>query len=65
MGAGEQVTCTFANAKRGSIIFVKQATGGDGSFSYESPQLGNFRLTTSGGAAQSGPSPACRWGCTA
>ena len=61
VGAGENVTCTFVNTKRGSIAVVKQATGGEGSFSYSSPQLGNFRLTTSA-AARSAPSPTWRRG---
>lgn len=44
--AKETVTCTFANSKLGSIKIVKKTQGGEGTFSYSSPQLGNFRLTT-------------------
>ncbi len=52
LAAGEEVTCVFANTRRGSLAVVKQATGGDGSFAFASQALGAFSLATSGGTAQ-------------
>ena len=52
VGQGERVTCIFSNVKLGSITFVKKTEGGDGVFSFSSPQLGNFRLTTQKKTAQ-------------
>lgn len=49
---GENVVCTFANIQRGSLTIVKNTLGGDGVFSFNSPQLGGFSLTTMGGAGQ-------------
>lgn len=49
---GDNVTCTFTNAKLGSLTVVKNTTGGDGSFDFTSQALGNFSLTTVSGAAQ-------------
>ena len=46
--AGETVTCTFTNTKRGSITIVKNTTGGDGTFNYTS-NFGVSSLTTTGG----------------
>jgi predicted outer membrane repeat protein len=52
LAAGENVTCTFTNTKLGSLTIVKKTSGGDGTFSYSSPQLGPFRLTTQKKTAQ-------------
>ena len=51
LGAGETVVCVFVNLKQDTIVVEKQAVGGDGVFSFTSPQLGPFGLTTSNGAA--------------
>jgi|GEM_PF-3415049 len=51
LAAGEDVTCTFANAKQGSLTVVKQATGADTTFAFASTALGAFDLTTVNGAA--------------
>jgi len=48
--AGQTVTCTFINTKRGSITIVKNTTGGDDTFNYTS-NFGVSSLTTSGGTA--------------
>ena len=34
LSAGETVTCTFTNTKRGEIVLVKNTVGGDGSFDF-------------------------------
>ncbi|MCO5212612.1 MAG: hypothetical protein M9936_23185 [Caldilinea sp.] len=52
LAAGEDVTCTFANAKQGSLTVVKQATGADTTFTFDSTALGAFDLTTVNGTAQ-------------
>ena len=52
VAAGENVTCTFTNTKRGSLTVVKQATGSDATFPFVSQALGNFSLATVNGAAQ-------------
>ncbi|MCB0150638.1 MAG: right-handed parallel beta-helix repeat-containing protein, partial [Caldilineaceae bacterium] len=52
LAAGEDVTCTFANAKQGSLTVVKQATGADTTFPFASTALGAFDLTTVNGTAQ-------------
>ncbi len=49
---GETVTCTFANARQGSLTVVKQATGADATFPFASTALGAFDLTTVNGTAQ-------------
>ena len=49
---GEQVTCTFVNAKLGTLTVIKQTEGGDATFSWVSQGLGNFDLSTAGGNAQ-------------
>jgi CSLREA domain-containing protein len=46
--AGETVTCTYTNRKRGRVVVQKSAVGGDGTFSYTGG-LGSFTITTSGG----------------
>jgi len=48
---GETVTCTFENTKRGSIIIVKNTTGGNGTFNFTS-NFGVTSLTTVSGTAQ-------------
>jgi hypothetical protein len=49
---GEQVTCTFNNVKQGTINFIKQTVGGNGSFDYISDLPGgNFSLATAGGTS--------------
>jgi uncharacterized repeat protein (TIGR01451 family) len=50
LAAGETVTCTYTNTRRGRIIIEKHTIGGDGSFSY-SGSLGAFSLNTSDGTA--------------
>jgi LPXTG-motif cell wall-anchored protein len=50
LSAGEDVTCTFTNTKRGSIVIVKNTLGGDGTFNFTS-DFGVSQLTTSGGTA--------------
>ena len=52
LAAGEDVTCTFQNTKRDSIVVVKRAAGGDATFDFASQSLGNFSLTTVNGLAQ-------------
>ena len=52
LGAGENVSCTFTNTKRGSLTVVKQAMGGDGYFDFTSSLPGAFVLTTVNGTAQ-------------
>ena len=52
VSAGETVTCTFTNVKRGTIIVVKNTVGGDGTFDFTSGTLGDFSLTTVGGTDQ-------------
>jgi hypothetical protein len=48
--AGETVTCTFTNTKRGSITVVKNTVGGNGTFNFTS-NFGVSQLTTVGGTA--------------
>ena len=50
LASGETVTCTFTNAKRGSITVEKVANGGDGTFDFTG-DLGDFSLTTVSGIA--------------
>ncbi|GAB4432585.1 MAG: hypothetical protein Kow0031_13970 [Anaerolineae bacterium] len=50
LAAGENVICTFANAKLDTIIVEKRTIGGDSAFSFTG-DLGAFSLTTSSGAA--------------
>ena len=51
LAAGETVICTFVNQKEDTIIVEKRTIGGDGSFAFSSPQLGDFSLSTVNGAA--------------
>ena len=51
LAAGEDVTCTYTNTKRGSILVEKVANGGDGTFAFTG-DLGDFSLTTTSGLAQ-------------
>jgi MYXO-CTERM domain-containing protein len=56
--AGETVLCTFIDLKQDTLIVEKQTQGGDGAFSFTSPQtaIGNFSLSTvNGGASKSFP----------
>ena len=54
LAAGETVTCTYTNTKRGSITVVKTTQGGDGTFSFTGTGPNNFDfgggfdVTTSG-----------------
>ena len=50
LAAGDSVTCTFTNTKRGKITINKTSIGGDGTFNYSSPTLGGFDITTTGGS---------------
>ncbi len=52
LAAGENVTCSFANQKRGSLTVVKNTVGGDATFDFTNPALGAFQLTTANGTAQ-------------
>ncbi|MCB0069200.1 MAG: right-handed parallel beta-helix repeat-containing protein, partial [Caldilineaceae bacterium] len=52
LAAGEDVTCTFANTKGGSLAVVVNTTDGNGSFGFTSTALGDFAVTTSGGTGQ-------------
>ncbi|MCZ7628045.1 MAG: VWA domain-containing protein [Microthrixaceae bacterium] len=55
---GEHWLCTFTNtADQGSITVRKVAQGADGTFAFESDFNGDFQLTTTGGAAQTGAVP--------
>jgi hypothetical protein len=51
VAAGETVTCTFTNTKRGAIRMVKTAVGGDSTFSFTPTGFGSgvFALTTVSG----------------
>ncbi len=50
VAAGETVTCTFTNTKRGAIRVVKTAVGGDSTFSFTPVGFGGaFMLTTVSG----------------
>ena len=51
LDAGEDITCTFTNTKRGSISIQKAVLGNDGAFSF-SGDLGNFAITTASGLGQ-------------
>ncbi|HKZ64043.1 MAG TPA: hypothetical protein VJ400_06335, partial [Thermoplasmata archaeon] len=47
--AGETVTCTFTNEKRGTVIVEKYTTGGDGSFTFELLGVGTLTFSTGAG----------------
>lgn len=50
VAAGETVTCTFTNTKRGAIRVVKTAVGGDSTFAFTPVGFGSaFSLTTVSG----------------
>ncbi|MEM4302033.1 MAG: hypothetical protein QW570_08030, partial [Candidatus Caldarchaeum sp.] len=53
LDAGETVTCTYTNTKRGTIVIEKSAVGGDATFDYTTSGTGglpaNFQITTVGG----------------
>ena len=51
LAAGEDVTCTYTNTQRGSILVEKVTNGGDGTFDFTG-DLGDFSLTTASGLAQ-------------
>jgi len=50
LAAGENVTCTFTDTKRGAIVVQKQALGGDATFDFTGTQT--FSITTAGGSGQ-------------
>ena len=58
--AGENITCTYTNTKRGSITIVKNAVGGNATFNYDSDPVlpapanaqGEFSITTLLGTGQ-------------
>ncbi|MER2531639.1 MAG: IPTL-CTERM sorting domain-containing protein [Candidatus Competibacter sp.] len=52
LAPGQTVKCTFENEKQDTIIVVKRAVGGDGTFPFVSQTLGNFNLKTVKGEAQ-------------
>lgn len=47
LAAGENVTCTFTDTRRGAIVVQKQALGADGTFNFTGTQA--FAITTAGG----------------
>lgn len=47
LAPGENVTCTFSDTRRGSIVVQKQTLGGDGTFNFVGSQA--FSITTGGG----------------
>ena len=49
LALAENKTCTIPNVRRGSIVIVKNALGGDGTFNFTSSSLGNFSITTASG----------------
>jgi hypothetical protein len=50
--AGTEVICAFSNSSTpGTLIVRKVTVGGEGVFSYQSAQLGDFTLMTAGGTA--------------
>ncbi|HSN01709.1 MAG TPA: hypothetical protein VLS52_11930, partial [Rudaea sp.] len=51
LAAGENVSCTYTDTKRGSITVVKNTVGGDGTFDFGGP-AGAFQILTSGGTGQ-------------
>src|SRR5262249_14766359 len=50
LAAGQTISCTFINTKRGSIKIVKNTVGVDGTFAFTS-SFGVSSLTTSGNTA--------------
>ena len=54
VSAGETVTCTFVNVKRGTIIVKKATTGATGTFAFTGTVAGSITTTTTDGVA-SGP----------
>lgn len=50
LAAGENVTCTFTDTKRGTIIVQKQVFGTDATFNFTGSQA--FSITTAGGVGQ-------------
>jgi hypothetical protein len=56
LSPGEIVTCTFVNAEAGQSTFTKLTLGGDDTFFFTADQpIGDFQLTTSGGASPTMP----------
>ena len=51
LAAGEIVTCTFTNTKKGSIKIVKNTVGGNGTFDFTS-NFGVSQITTAGGTGE-------------
>jgi len=49
LNGGENVTCTFTNRQRGTLIVEKIAQGGDDTFGFTSLSVAGFDITTSGG----------------
>ena len=54
LAAGETVTCTFTNTKKGHIIVRKVTVGGDGSFTFDTNYGPDFNLSN-GQQNDSGP----------
>jgi len=52
LAAGETVTCVFENTALGSITIAKSTVSGDGSFPFNSPELGGFQLDTVANSAE-------------
>ncbi len=49
LNGGESITCTFTDTRRGNLIVVKNALGGDDTFNFNSISPGGFSIVTSGG----------------
>ncbi len=52
LSPGETVTCAFEATQRASLTVLKQATGGDDTFTFTSQVFGSFAITTTGGTGQ-------------
>ncbi len=54
LSAGETVTCTFSNVKRGTIVVKKATTGTTGTFAFSGAVSGSITTTTADGTASGG-----------
>ena len=54
LSAGETVTCTFSNVKRGTIVVKKATTGTTGTFAFTGAVTGSITTTTTDGSASGG-----------
>ena len=61
--SGEDITCTFINAKAGTSTLTKLTVGGDDTFNFTSTlPAGNFSLTTVGGISPIASTDICQQG---